>query len=83
MTETTNTPDTPDYEVTMYLQEWRNGPYDGAGSGPLYPVAVVAKTRQEAIDEAARTMGTLPHGYHWRATEIKITDLRLVKETAK
>ena len=69
-----------DYAWKMTAQAWRDDPYYVGSSAPLNPIEVVAPTRQEAMNEAARVLGPLRRGWVWRFFDIKGRDVRLTEE---
>lgn len=71
-----------DYAWKMVAQSWDDDPYYVASSSPLIPVEVVAATKQEAINEAAKVLGDAGRGRHWQFYRISARDVRLVKEEA-
>lgn len=68
------------YAWDMRAQSWRDDPYYVSSSAPIYPVEVVASTKQEAIQEAARVLGSAGDHRHWRFSQIKGRDVRLVNK---
>lgn len=67
-----------DYAWKMVGQSWSNDTYYVGSSYPYQKVEVVASTRQEAINEAARMLGNAGNGRHWRFFDIKARDVRLI-----
>lgn len=70
-----------DYQWKIAAQQWRDDPYYVASSAPIQKVTVVAPTKQEAINEAARILGPAADHRHWRYWVGEATDIRLLTPT--
>jgi hypothetical protein len=66
-----------DYVFKLTAQQWRDDPYYVASSAPVHSVEVVASTKQEAIDEAARMLGPAASHRYWRFWVKSSRDIRI------
>jgi hypothetical protein len=69
-----------DYAWKMTAQSWSDDSYYVGSSMPVKEVEVVASTQPEAIEEAARMLGSAGQHRHWKFFGISARDVRLVKE---
>lgn len=70
-----------EFAFKIRAQQWRTDPYYVGSSAPVYPVEVVAETKQEAINEAARMLGDPARDRYWRFWVDSVKDARLKQES--
>lgn len=72
------------YQFTFDMQTWDRDPYYVASGAPVYrDISVIASTKQEAMVEGERLMGSPGSGRYWRFFKIKAVDVRLITKEAE
>ncbi len=67
-----------DYSFDVTAQQWRQDPYYVASSAPIQKITVIASTKQGAVEEARRVLGTPDAHRYWRVWIGAARDVRLV-----